>query len=214
MTKDEFNAWFFDHASRFIGLNAYIAKQQDRNGQPMGQAILNAWLQSLQDVSFEEAKAASDEMFRLPEDQLPKGYDRHPAKILELTRNERRRRPPPAWKPRVIDGHETYKCPDCRDYGVFTVWHPDTIALIRKGYGQNMLADPRRHPAYTCAVRCVCEAGRCAAYMGDAHRAEKLATIDRFPELADLIEAVESEPVGFPEFLAFGTASEGTHARP
>jgi hypothetical protein len=158
MTTDDFNEWLTYHGSRFLGLATWLAKATGKEGIPSKQDVLRAWAYTLRDLTLHDAQAASDELYALPDDQLPKGFDRHPIAVRDLAKAHKRRFSAPRQGPQRVDGEDTYACLICRDTGVVIVVDPKTVCEIQAGRGADMVAEPAKYPFYTAAVGCTCRA--------------------------------------------------------
>lgn len=150
MNRLEFDEWFKYHGASFTSLHSWLAKYD--GCKPGIAEILANWFRVLRPIELADAKAGTDALFAGEVEKPKGGFDDHPALIARLGRKKQRRvvaKPPPPG-PRIIDGVETCRCLKCRDYGLRTVWHPETMARVAKN-----LPGPLR----TASVRCTCEAG-------------------------------------------------------
>jgi hypothetical protein len=152
MNEPEFQLWVEHHTAAFLGFGAKVAALPDvpRDGTPSRRQVLQSWYRTLRDVSLTDAKAATDKMAAMPEADLPKGFDRHPAKILQIVRGAVKSSGWRPYKPRCVDGQETYRCLACRDTGIVSVWSERSLAAACDGtLGQHFTVS-------TIAVRCTC----------------------------------------------------------
>lgn len=152
MTSDQFDLWFAKHVNCFTGINAWLAKlpkQSDTGSSRQG--VLAEWQSRLRRVEYEDAVAATEALHSGAEED-PRSFDKHPGAIARIA--SKLRKPTRPQRPLRIGEQETFACLQCRDYGAFTCWHPDSMHA----------ADPRSDrvlemPLYSCAVACTCAAG-------------------------------------------------------
>jgi len=157
MTKDEFNEWLTYHGSRFLGIGPWLTKANGHGGMPDRQDVLQAWAHVLRDVSLENAKRGTDDLYCLPDEKQPRSFDRHPVVVRELATGRQRNAGHRAWSPKMRDGIEVFDCLSCRDTGAVTVVDPRSIREVQKGNGPAMVDRPVQHPLYTAAVGCTCK---------------------------------------------------------
>ena len=152
MTDHEFREWVEYHTAAFLGFGAKVAALPltPTEGSPSRKQVLQSWLRTLRDVSLAEAKAATDKMAAMPEADLPKGFDRHPAKILQIVRGSVKSGGWRHYKPHRVDGQETFRCLHCRDTGIVSVWSERSLAAAVAG------TLGRHFTVSTIAVRCTC----------------------------------------------------------
>ncbi len=163
MTQDEFQRWFRHHAANFTGLVSWLGKipKTPDPGMPSQLDVTTAWYQQLASLSIDLAIAASDELAQSPEQFQPRSFDRHPAAVLAIGKRLQRDREPEHRGPRYVDGHETFRCQTCQDFGTVTVWHPKTVALAQAEKLKPTTADAARaFQLYEHSVRCTCEASK------------------------------------------------------
>jgi hypothetical protein len=154
MTTDDFQRWMTYHQSKFTGVMKWLAsypKDADDEYTVTRSSIATAWYTMLRPIDLEQAKLATDLMGN-PDHPEPKGFDRHPQAILAICHVVKRRRAAePQPTPKVVDGHTVYVCPECRDTGAITVWHPTTMAAAKDGALQEC---SRIGKLYTVSVGC------------------------------------------------------------
>lgn len=159
MTWDEFQEWLVYHASGFTGLHSWLSKMPENRAvarsesEPTQHDVLQRWYRCLDDVDLKDAKRASDSLLSGDEAE-PRGYDKHPAAVAAIARRLHGSRPSGAREegPRFIHGEEVVTCLLCRDWGRFSVWHPESMKRVA--------AEGLNPPHYVCAVSCTCPAGR------------------------------------------------------
>lgn len=157
MTKDEFNEWLTYHGARFLGIGPWLTKANGKNGMPDRQDVLHAWSYVLRELTLDEAKKATDDLYCLPEDKQPRSFDRHPVAVRDLAGHRRRGERTAKWHPRFVDGIEVFDCLLCRDTGGVQVVHPQTISDVRAGRGPEMVAEPTKRPIYDAVAGCTCK---------------------------------------------------------
>jgi len=162
MTWDEFrNDWYPEHVACFTGIPAWMAKLEKASDGPATRDVMKRWYGVLRDVELDDAKRASHRMHAGEFDE-PKGFDRHPAAIRKACGVSRRNAE--ANKPRYdADGNRTYACLLCLDDGLVRCWHPATVADAAK-------TGSVPFPAYSCVLRCTCNAGDQQPQIGQSPR--------------------------------------------
>jgi hypothetical protein len=165
MTYSEFTEWLRHHTAAFIGVATKIQALPTiaRDGMPSRDEFAAAWYRTLRDVSLADARAATDKMAAMPEADLPKGFDRHPAKILQIVRGAVKSGGWRPYSPHRVDGQETYRCLACRDTGIVSVWSERSLAAAVDG----TLGQP--WTVYTVAVRCTCDSAYGRGWMPDVY---------------------------------------------
>lgn len=135
MTKDEFRVWFSAHCLAFTGLGEWF-RGLPRDSSGMSQAtqsgLLGAWYRVLQDVALSDATEATALLFRESEQIY---FDRHPSTIRRLASQvaaDRQRVEGIRRWPNTSQG-ETYRCLDCQDDGLLTIWDKRAYAAVRSG---------------------------------------------------------------------------------
>lgn len=162
MTTDEFQRWMTYHQSKFTGVIKWLASFPDDSDDEYTvtrSSIATSWFTMLRSLDLDQAKLATDLMGN-PDHPEPKGFDRHPQAILGICHGIKRRKAhelpnlPPL--PKVVDGHAVYVCPECRDTGAITVWHPETMRAARDGTLEECARVGKLYSVSVGCPRCEC----------------------------------------------------------
>ena len=164
MNRDEFARWLTHHRAAFTGLGTWLDRLPDQA------ETLHAWFRVVRWIEFEDAKAASDQMFADGE-SIP--YDRHPATIRAKANDQERQRRSNS-RAVYVDGSPTVKCRTCQDQGLVCVVGSRGEAF--PGY------------RYSAAVACNCEKGRRLAAVRSLPIYDP-ARHERWPEIEEQMEA-------------------------
>ncbi len=158
MKPNEFKSWWSSHRAVFPEMNTWLGKvpREDQQGTVL------AWQRAMEDISLEDAEAATQAMLR-GDIKKPFQCSDHPAAIIGYARQLRNNRvghsePIRRWH----DGEETYRCPICRDDGLLSVWHEESMfASVGRGGLLSRLGKAPRPSAMlvTMTVVCTCQAG-------------------------------------------------------
>lgn len=112
-----------------------------------------AWREATRRVDLDDAKEVV-RLIHAGEETEPKSFSRWPAAIAtggrRLGQQARAASRRSTSLPRVVDGEYVYDCLQCRDIGMVTVWHPQTLAELAGGDLATL---------YTAVVACTCKAG-------------------------------------------------------
>lgn len=151
MTPDQFDLWFAKHVNCFTGINAWLTKlPKESDTGSSRQGVLAEWRRTLHRVEYEDAVAATEAMHDGSE-EAPH-FDKHPGAVARIALRLHKSTPP--RPPFRIGETETFACLLCRDDGVFTCWHPDSMHKASPRNDQVL-----EMPLYSCAVACTCSAG-------------------------------------------------------
>jgi len=137
MTEAEFYDWLRYHKAKFPGLIRWSDNLPDEatEASPSRDDVMTSWYRTLKHCDIADAKAATD-LLGTDAEPEPKGWDRHPlaiAGICKSIRHEHRTSRYDRPQRRVVDGHDVYACPTCRDRGEIVVWHPLTMRAAFQG---------------------------------------------------------------------------------
>ena len=143
MVEGEFNQWLEHHIEAYPGLAPWLEENESQT---------NFWMRTLISVEFEEAVAATDELYAA--EKQPMGYSAHPRAILAIVRRNRGSKEPDV---KYVDGERVFKCWRCEDSGYVSVLSPNTLKRLWK--------DKPNEGLRGCAVLCNCETGNLRAQM-------------------------------------------------
>jgi hypothetical protein len=137
MTETEFYDWLRYHKAKFPGLIRWSDNLPDEatESDPSRDDVMTSWFRTLSHCSLDDAKAATD-LLGTDAEPEPKGWDRHPLAIASICRGLRHESRTSRYdrpQRRVVDGHDVYECPTCRDRGEIVVWHPLTMRAAFQG---------------------------------------------------------------------------------
>jgi len=170
MTQSEFRDWLAYHQAKFTGIAQWLHRMP-KLGLSRDD-VMSSWYRTLSNCSITDAKAATD-LLGTDAEPEPKGWDRHPLAIAGIcrgirheTRTSKYDRP----QRRIVDGHDAYECPVCRDRGEIVVWHPLTMRAAFQGKIAEAAA---RGELYRVSVSCAA----CQAWT-PARRSEGGVTFD------------------------------------
>ena len=76
MSNDDFDRWIAYHVAAFPGLKVWL----DQNGH-----TLTHWINALEDVAYDDAKRATDLIFR-GDDERPEGWSEHPSAVRKVAK--------------------------------------------------------------------------------------------------------------------------------
>ena len=157
MDRTEFRQWYLEHRAAFPAIDAWLgrmAKASDGVDAVKAVDVLRQWERALQDVTYDEACAATQALLRGDADE-PRSFEGHPRAIRRLAFDARgvQRREAVATRRYVVDGEETYSCPRCCDMGYVRVYRRETVRAWRQGkeYPPHRDAYP-----YVVLVNCDC----------------------------------------------------------
>jgi hypothetical protein len=148
VTDKEFHDWFAYHLSCFTGIAAWLDKATKGTSAPSRKDILARWYGVLRGVTLADAKAATLQIHS-GEVEEPKGFDRHPAAVRRLCKDNTNEYHGPK---RDADGNETFTCALCLDIGYVMVWGERTVQHVEKHGWEHA-------PIVTAAAVCICDAG-------------------------------------------------------
>ena len=159
MTNSEFQEWLKHHMAKYPGLLGWLHKFPKVAVEfydPTRTTVLAGWYETLEHVSLEDAKAATDRMKR-GEADAPSGFGSTDTAIVKESRAASRAKvASPYQSPKFIDGEEALSCLLCRDaeMPVVTIWsHVSHQAMTDGRFGE-------RFTNYSCVIPCSCERGR------------------------------------------------------
>lgn len=134
MTSAEFNQWLAYHQAAFPEIASWM-RNMDGTGapddvRPTPQRIAAQWARALEDVTLDEAKAATDRMFREP-DLHPKSFSAHATAVRLIAIGDR---PPKTERPwRANAQWRGARCRQCLDRGVVFVISPSAVGGYLEG---------------------------------------------------------------------------------
>lgn len=134
MNEPEFKTWFGYHRTHFLALDSWlgslptVAPESDPDAPTQGRVLRN-WLGVLSKVSLQDAKAASDAMYR-EEIEHPKDWAKVPMVIRRYCERLAARR---RQANQYSSGEQTFGCPQCLDSGSVSIWHRQAIKRALEG---------------------------------------------------------------------------------
>lgn len=159
MTSAEFNQWLAHHQAAFPEIASWM-RNLDGTGapndvRPTPQRIAAQWARALEDVTLDEAKAATDRLFREP-DLQPKSFSAHATAVRLIAIGDR---PPKAERPwRANAQWRGARCRQCLDRGVVFVVSPAIVGNYLTGVSQGRA--PWEGVSWgEMGVACACAAG-------------------------------------------------------
>lgn len=150
MNKTEFGKWFDGvHASCFPNVASWLGNIAASDPE-RARSIKAEWMRQLKAVSYRAAGAASRSL--ADDGSRDLHPSEHPGEIVRRAIGETQqqyRLPEPRYG---INGEPLFACLLCEDSGWRQVYHPKTVAAIRRGVTPSPYL-------YTCLVACSCNAG-------------------------------------------------------
>lgn len=153
MTAEEFRTWLRHHVTTFTGVGSWLASFPTTEGaQPTQAQVRATWFRVLEQTALDDAKDATDALFRGDEQFPHPGFDCHPATVRRLARGFARFRTPPEQAP-SYGREETFRCLQCRDQGLVLVLHPEVVRAARDDAARWLAVGS----TYSAVVCCTCQ---------------------------------------------------------
>jgi hypothetical protein len=196
MTQDEFLIWWGYHSAAFPNLRAWMSEETKtalidyrkhvenptaelpRECKPM-----TAWSRVLADVDLPAAREATDAILA-GDIEKPRAWSDHPAAVRKWARDRATATIEQTRSRRIIDGVETYRCPDCLDTGFVLVLSPASRSL---------------QAAVSCVVACYCDFGDQEQAKRENARRNPLVRYDA-SRMFRLEDNLPPDPVAFDEW--------------